>query len=356
MISVVIPNWNGRKFLAPCLDAVFRQTHKDFEVILADNGSEDGSVDFVREHYSRVRVVALPTNRGFPVACNEGIRNSRGEFIALLNNDTEAHPRWLEEMEKVLSSRNDAGLCACKILLLSRPEIIDSIGIYFCSNGIGGNRRFLERDTGSFDLVEDIFGACGCAVLFRKSMLEEIGLFDEDFFAYYEDTDLCLRAQLAGYKCVSAPKSIVYHHGSGTNLDILMERGRPRLTSSNGPSRLTYGASGHLSDFIVYYMTRNRLNIILKDLPAALLFRYSLELLFTELWLFLSSIKIRKARAFLKGRLDSLRDVPRTLKKRWEIQKKRKVPARYLRTVLTEVGLGHYWRRIVAKIKGCDSI
>lgn len=215
-ISVVVVNWNGRRFLQPCLDSLLRQTDCDYEIILVDNGSTDGSVAFVKARYPTVTVIENPRNEGFARGANLGIRVGRGELVALLNNDAVASPQWLAELAKEFTTDPRIGLCGSKLLRQEDPQIIDHAGHLFYPDGILPGRGCGELDVGQYDRPEEILSPDGSAVMYRKAMLDEIGGFDEQFFAYGEDSELGLRAQLWGWRCRYVPTAVVYHVRSGT--------------------------------------------------------------------------------------------------------------------------------------------
>ena len=214
-ISVVIPNLNGMKYLNACLSSLQNQTFRNYETIVVDNSSHDGSADFIRKEFQQVKLIELMENRGFAEGCNTGIRVSAGRYIAVLNNDTEVEPQWLEELYKASEKDKRTGMAASKILLDRQTGEIDSAGMLIYPDGIGRQRGRGEIDNGQFDREEETLYPSGCAALYKKEMLDEIGLFDEDFFAYCEDTDLGLRGVRAGWKAVLAPKAVVYHKYSG---------------------------------------------------------------------------------------------------------------------------------------------
>ncbi|MBE0558465.1 MAG: glycosyltransferase family 2 protein, partial [Proteobacteria bacterium] len=215
MVSIVIVNWNGREFLPECLDALRRQVYRDFSAILVDNGSQDGSVAFVSEHYPEVRIVALPDNRGFAAANNVAFETVETEFVALLNNDTVPDSLWLQSLIEALEAHPQAGMAASKMLLYDRRKVIDRAGDGYTTAGAALLRgRGLSVE--SHRVREWVFGACAGAGVYRTAMLRDIGFFDEDFFLLYEDVDLSFRAQLKGYKCIYVPEALVYHKGSAS--------------------------------------------------------------------------------------------------------------------------------------------
>ncbi len=218
LISVVIVNWNGKHLLTECLDSLLAQDVRDVEIVLVDNGSQDGSVEFVRERYPAVHVVNLPENLGFAGGNNAGIRVARGRFIALLNNDTRVDHAWLADLlAEAGASPRTIGMWACKILSYDNPDVIDNVGLLLYPDGLGRGKGRLEKDQGQYDLPDEALCPSGCAGLFRREMLDEIGLFDEEFFAYADDVDIGLRARLAGWGCRYVPSARVYHKYSSSS-------------------------------------------------------------------------------------------------------------------------------------------
>ena len=217
LVSVIIVNWNGRNLLGECLDSLLAQRFQDFEIILVDNGSQDGSADLVKERYPGVRLVSLTENRGFAGGNNAGIRIATGAYVALLNNDTKADPGWLEALVHAAEANSGAGMWASKILSYDNPRVIDNVGLLIYRDGLARGRGRLEMDIGQFDEEAEALFPSGCAALYRKAVLDEVGLFDEEFFAYADDVDLGLRARLAGWTCVYVPTARVYHKYSSSS-------------------------------------------------------------------------------------------------------------------------------------------
>ncbi len=217
VVSVIIPNLNGKPLLEECLSSLERQTFKDFEVIVVDNGSQDGSVDLVKSKFPWVeKIIVNETNLGFAAACNQGIKASVGTYIALLNNDTAAHPDWLLRLVSAAEEHKTCGMFASKTLFYDRRDIIDSTGHLIYPDGLNRARGRLEIDRGQYDDKPDVFFPSGCAALYRKEMFDQIGLFDEYHFAYGDDTDIGIRGRLAGWGCLFVPDAIVYHKYSKT--------------------------------------------------------------------------------------------------------------------------------------------
>jgi len=208
-VSVIIVNWNGKYLLLDCLDSLFNQTFRDFEVILVDNGSTDGSIRYVEEEFPMIKIIHNEKNLGFAEANNQGIMVSRGEYIALLNNDTRPKRNWLAELVRVADENPRFGMFASKILLPSGK--IDSAGCLLYPDGIGICRGRWQENRGQYDQIETVVFPSGCAAFYRRQMLDQIGPFDERFFMYCEDTDLGLRARAAGWGCLYIPTAVVTH-------------------------------------------------------------------------------------------------------------------------------------------------
>lgn len=241
--SVIVLNWNGRHLLEECLESVHSQTFRDFETIVVDNGSTDGSLDLLQERWDgQIGVVALPANCGFAGGNNAGIRVAGGRFMVLLNNDTAVDPGWLHALHSAALRHPRAGMFTPKILNYFRRDEIDNTGHLIYPDGLARGRHRLEKDDGRFDGEEEVLWPSGCAGVYKKEMLDEIGLLDESFFAYGEDVDLGLRARWAGWKCYYVPDAVVFHQYSAT--------------------------AGGYSPQKVYLVERNRFWILLKNFPV----------------------------------------------------------------------------------------
>jgi GT2 family glycosyltransferase len=312
-ISVIIPNWNGVHHLPTCLAALRHQTLRDFEVIVVDNGSMDGSVVWLAQNYPEVRVIALPHNFGFARACNIGISAAKGEILILLNNDTEAKIDWLAELMQVFEAYPEAGMAATKLRLFDRRNVLHSAGDIYHYDGTPANRGVWLEDQGQFDESIWVFSPCGGAAAYRRSMLSEIGLLDEDFGSYLEDVDLGWRAQLAGYRCVFAPRAIVCH----------------RLSATGG---------GKIASF---YTGRNTLWVIAKNYPSSLLRRHWRAIATAQFRVSAAALRAWRgeaARARLRGQLVGLLTWPRLLLSRRQIQQARRVSDTYLESLLEDHG------------------
>lgn len=213
---IIIANWNGRAYLERCLEAIFNQCGTHYHVVVVDNGSTDGSEEWIAQHYPQVETIALPNNAGFAVANNIGIAATSSRYVVTLNNDTEVDPNWLEALIDAAESDPSIGTCAPLVLLDSKPSIIDSAGIEVGRLGFAWQRGRGEPAAGKYQSACDVFGPSAAAALYRRTMLERIGLFDEDFESYYEDVDLAWRAQRIGWQCRYVPEARVMHIHSAT--------------------------------------------------------------------------------------------------------------------------------------------
>jgi GT2 family glycosyltransferase len=219
LISVIIVNWNGRQHLTECLDSLRAQTFRDFETIVVDNASHDGSAGMVKEQYPEVKLVVLEKNRGFAGGNNAGIAIASGTYIALLNNDTSADSQWLSELAHatLTQSPSPVGMWASKILNYDNRTVIDNVGLLLYPDGLARGKGRLEQDRGQYDGLKEALLPSGCAGLYRRAMLDETGLFDEVFFAYADDVDLGLRGRLAGWGCTFVSSAVVYHKYSSSS-------------------------------------------------------------------------------------------------------------------------------------------
>ena len=255
VISVVVVNWNRKELLRACLDSLAAQTFTDFEVIVVDNGSTDGSAGFVKglvEWFPRpLRLIENTENKGFCAANNQGFAVSQAEYIALLNNDAEADPGWLAAMYQAIVTKpdvgeSDIGMVASKILVWENPSVIDKCGHLIYPDGQNRGRGTGQIDRGQFERLEEALWPDGCAALYRRAMLDEVGGFDEEFFAYADDAELGLRARIAGWTCLYAPGAVVRHHrGATLGLDsakrlTLIERNRVLLVVKLFPWNLLW--------------------------------------------------------------------------------------------------------------------
>jgi GT2 family glycosyltransferase len=314
-VTVVVPNWNGERFLETCLSSLRRQSFRDFEVVLADNGSTDGSVEFVEGNFPEVRIVRLPENRGFSAAVNAGIKaaSPAAEHVVLLNNDTEVDADWLGALVEAADRHPEAGLFASKLVDFEDRRVLDGAGDALRKSGLPFRVGHGEVDRGQFERETFVFSACAAAALYRSSLFGEVGLFDEDFFSNCEDGDLSFRAQLAGHRCLYVPRSVVYHMGSA---------------STGGTRSTTNTRLG----------TQNSINLLVKNLPRSLILRALPHLLVGQLLRLLTALHFSGGllRAYLAGLTGAWRMLPLMLRKRGEIQARRRVSDAYVWEILRE--------------------
>jgi GT2 family glycosyltransferase len=297
VISIIILNWNGRKFLKECLDSLLVQTFREFETILVDNGSTDGSVPFVRENFPWVRLVLLSENLGFSEGNNRGLKVCQGNFIVTLNNDTRVAPGFLAELLGSADPERGIGMVAAKIVAFLEPGRIDGVGVKIARNGMAYNIGVGETDTGQYDTARQVFGPCAGAALYCRAMLEQVGFFDPEFFAYQEDTDLAWRGRLAGWKCVTAPKALVYHIHSAT--------------------------SGKMSPFTVYHVQRNKWYVIFKNWPLDIILKHLPRIIACDAAALVLAMLMGRGKAALKARSDVLRSLRQLLDGRRKVQEMR---------------------------------
>lgn len=319
--SVVVVNWNRRELLARCLESLATQADGvAFEVVLVDNGSTDGSLEMAHARFGShsrfsLQVIANTGNNGFCQANNQGIAVARGEFIALLNNDAEADANWLAALLGAFVGRPTLGMAASKILAFDDPKKIDKVGHLIYLDGQNWGRGHGEIDVGQYDQVEETLWPDGCAAMYRRGMLDEIGGFDEDLFAYADDAELGLRARIAGWGCLYIPAAVVRHHRGST--------------------------LGQLSTRRVELIERNRVLLVLKHFPGRLLWlnaAYYIARLAAGMWAGATGRgevgrfpgltgKLRLARAICKANLEALRMTPMTLRKRRALRPLKKLNA-----------------------------
>ena len=322
-VSVIIVNWNGRDHLTACLESLAAQTFRDFEVVLVDNGSVDGSLELVRAHFPWVKLVELPGNRGFAVGNNIGLNHSNGAYIVTLNNDTAADSGWLAELVAVADTYPGVGMVASRICAFDDHDRIDSLGVQICRDGMSrGAFRLRRFSTLDLERVEEILLPSACVALYRRAMLDETGFFDEEFFAYCEDTDLGLRGRLAGWGALLARDAVVYHKYSST--------------------------SGTFSPFKLYLVERNHYRAVLKSCPMTFLLliplftcvRYGVQASVVLSGTgsggeFLASgSRTACIGAILRGMRDALLAIPSILRKRSAVMRTRRLSNREMSALL----------------------
>jgi GT2 family glycosyltransferase len=330
-ISAIVVNWNRKKLLRACLTSLANQQDVSFETIVVDNGSIDDSAGMAEKEFG-ARVIRNRENRGFCAANNQGIAVAQGEFIALLNNDAEADAGWLAALYAAFAKRPDVGMAASKILVWEEPTRIDKVGHLIFPDGQNRGRGSGALDRGQFNREEEALWPDGCAAMYRKEMLDEIGGFDEDLFAYGDDAELGLRARIAGWKCIYAPGAVVRHHrgstmgkGSAKRL-ALIERNRVLLATKLFPWSLLWRNP--------YYFAMR------VAATAAMAQRGEGDTAHFPGW----RGKARMAAAIVRGDLASLPLIPKMLRKRREIARIRKLTPREVHRLILANRLG--WKDV----------
>jgi len=305
LVSVVVVSFNGRDLLPDCLASLCRQTYRHHEVIVVDNGSSDGSAEWLHKHYPSVRVVALPSNRGFAGGTNAGIRVARGGFVATINNDVRVEPNWIEEMVRTAQRGRGVGMVASKVLFVRAPSVVDSAGLCIDRVGMAWHRLGGSYDDGSAS-EHEVFGPCAGAALYRRELFDDVGYFDEDFFCYLEDVDLAWRARQAGWRCVYTPRACAYHLHSATAVED--------------------------SPFKRFHLGRNKVWLIAKNFPAPevwfylpLILAYDLAGVMATLLMGGDGRPIRNRLAGIAGRLAGMAAMKPVLAKRQALHEVRRV-------------------------------
>ncbi len=312
LISAVILNWNGKGYLSPCLQSVKGQTYPNLEIILVDNGSTDASVEDVKGLFPDLRLFINPKNMGYGAGNNRGMEEARGAYILVLNSDTEMEKGCVEALWNCIERDQKIGVTTPKILLYDQRDTVDAAGLTIYPDGLSIGRGRLEPQE-KYALKEEVFFGSGCASLFRKEMLDEVGLFDADFFAYAEDTDLGWRARLTGWKAFYVPEAMVYHHHSKE-----------------------FGAYSPAKAFLV---ERNRIWVAWKNFPFSILCLWPFYTLGRYFYQGLGAVTGRGASGrfgrerspllllavLMKAYLSGLQGIPRILRKRKEIQRKKRI-------------------------------
>lgn len=327
-VSVIVVNYNGRRYIGKCLDNLIRQAFRDTTVSVVDNGSSDGSVEYLKKHYSDLRLIFSSKNLGFSAANNLAIQSGSEEFIALLNADAVPDLKWIQRLIEAMDNTPDAGFAASKMLYFNRPWIIDRAGDGYTHAG-AGLLRGRGQDAFNHCKREWTFGACAGGAIYRRSMIENIGLFDEDFFLLYEDVDLSFRAQLRGYKCIYVPDALVYH--------------------------MTSESIGYDSPVSVYYAHRNLEWTYFQNMPNKLMLRSIHRHFLYNLMAFLYFSAKGLAKPFFLAKIDVLKGLKASMGKRKEVQRTKIVSDRYIWSIMEAERYANRLSRRFKKIGSVDT-
>ncbi len=301
LISVIVTNYNGKDYAARCIQSVLESDYPNLEIVLVDNVSIDDSLKIIENKFGNdghLTIIKNKTNLDFVGANNIGLRRAKGEYVVLLNNDTEVDKNWLNEILKTFQLDSKVGIVHAKLLTLKDKTKFDTCGHYMSILGLPYEVGVAEKDVGQYDRIRYIFGARGAAMAIRRSVLNKIGLLDEDFIIYGEDTDLCWRCWLSGFSVVMNPQARVYHMGAGT------------LNKS--------------SYYRVYYHgTKNNIRSLIKNLSMAnLLWMLPLNILcrFALALFFMLKSRFLDARWIYKGIIWNVIHFRQNMKDRFEVQ------------------------------------
>lgn len=280
--------------MEPCLESLTHQTYSDFKILIVDNASTDGTLPYMQENYPEIEVIALDQNYGFSKAVNIGIQNSKTPYVLLLNNDTTVDPHFVEEMVKAIKSSKRIFSVSSKMIQMYHPELIDSAGDLYTLVG-WGICRGTGRPVNNYTKPDEIFTACAGAAIYRRSVFQKIGYFDENHFAYLEDIDVGYRAKIYGYRNMYCPTALVYHVGSGTS-------------------------GSKYNSFKVKLSARNNIYLNYKNMPALQLLINLLPLTAGYLIKYLFFIKIGFGKDYKEGILEGLRTARAQKKVRFQLR------------------------------------
>jgi hypothetical protein len=323
-IGVGIASFNGRELLQATLPSFVAQTLTIDRIVIVDDGSTDGTAQWLAQTWPGIRVIEHGTNRGITAALNTCLRGLIDlDLVGLFNNDVEVAPRCLAELADAMRGNRKAAAAGPKLLNYMDRDLIDGAGDTYAWSGMAGRRGHGERDLGQYDSPDHVFGVCGGAALYRREALEEVGLFDEDFEAYYEDVDWSFRAQLAGYQVLYVPSAVAYHMSSAT-----VGRG--------------------MTAFMTYHTWRNAMWIVVKDWPVSAIARNSHRLVLTQLGQAAWAVTHGKFKVLLRAWRDAVAGLPLALSKRESVQQIRRISRRQLKERVSKAklpGLGPRGRR-----------
>lgn len=310
-VSIIVLNWNGKRFLKDCFESIKKQTYLNIETIFVDNNSTDDSVFFVKTNFPNIIIIENKENLGFAEGNNVGIIKANGKYVFILNNDTRINEDCIEKLVEAIEKDKQIGMLAPKILSIKNKNLIDSIGLNIYPDGLARGSKRNEIDNGQDSKSENIFFPSGCAGFYRKEMLDKIGYFDKVFFAYCEDTDLGLRGRLAGWKACSVPNAVVYHWYSGT--------------------------VGEYSETKAFLVERNHFFVAIKNFPISLLLLlpfYTLVRYFSIIYGIFTKkgpaskfkpAKLKLIIILIKAYISLLLHLPYLLSERKKIQKQKKI-------------------------------
>lgn len=315
-VSIIVVNWNGAAFLPRCLEAITAQTHQDYEIIVIDNASQDGSADGLLACWPGVRFVRLEANTGFAVANNLGARLARGQWLALVNNDAFPYPDWLENLIRAAKEHPQFSFFASRLIKAGDNNLMDGTGDVYHVSGLAWHRDHNRSSIQAHYSTEEVFSACAAAALYDREAFLEVGGFDEKYFSHHEDVDLGFRLRLRGYRCLYVPEAIVEHVGSAS--------------------------FGEESDLTIYQVHRNLVWAYFSDMPGSLVWRYLPAHIMANI-IFLVYYTLRgQGRAIWKAKLDAMRGLPSVFRKRKLVQSARNVKIDEISQMMNHAWLSPY--------------
>jgi len=330
-ISIIIVNYNGKKWLKQCIDSLFQQTYKPYEIIIVDNNSEDGSVEYLKKNYKKITLIENDDNYGFAKGNNIGLEKAKGDYIVLLNNDTYVEKDFLKKMVHAFDEIPHLAIAQSQLVLMNNTNKLDTCGGFWTDTAflyhVGNHKdKSISQYTSSFP----VFTVKAASVIIKKSVIDTLGLFDDDFWCYYEETDFCQRAWLAGYECWYYPKATTYHAMGGTSLTF----GNEIVQFHNFKNKLL--------SFLKNFETKNLLTII----PVYLLMNVILSII----WLLQGNYK--NAASLYKAIYWNIKEFGNTMKKRQLVQRQRKIrDSEYLAKVKKNPRFSYYVTLLTRKFE-----
>ena len=311
-ISLLLVTWNSAAHLPRCFSSLRKQTYRNFEIIIVDNGSTDGGVDRIEERFPAlaIHVKKFSKHTGFATANNIGMRIAKGKWAALLNADAYPEPDWLENLLKTAEANPEYTSFSSRQIQFNAPDLLDGAGDAYHISGLAWRNGYNYPSENYRHESKEIFSACAAAALISRDLFLEIGGFDEDYFSYFEDVDLGFRLRLAGKKCLYVPEAVVHHVGSAS--------------------------TGKRSDFSVYYGYRNMIWTFFKNMPSPLIW-FLLPIHVTTILFFIFYLSLRgQGKVILRAVFDAIKGMPKVLEKRRTIQSNIKIkPSELLRVMST---------------------
>lgn len=327
-ISIVIVTWNSVNHLPRCLDCLKKQTYKNFEVIIVDNGSVDSTFDVLEKQNHDLHIILkrLDLNLGFAAANNIGARLASGKWLALLNADAFPEPDWLEKFLYAAEQNPEYNFFSSRQIQFNAPHLLDGAGDIYHISGLAWRRYYNYKEEQYGKKAEQVFSACAAAALYLREDFLKVKGFDEDYFSYFEDVDLSFRLRLAGGRCLYVPDATIHHVGSAS--------------------------TGKTSDFVIYHGHRNLVWTYFKNMPLLLLLIYLPLHILMNIFFVTSFTCKGKGKAIVAAKLDAIRGLPRILKKRKEIQKSKVVSSSDIYSTMSKGIFSPYWAPRQRKLTG----